>query len=33
MDVETPDEDEPGSIDDWMILFIERERLDFDEVK
>jgi helicase SWR1 len=33
MDVETPEEDEPGSIDDWMILYIERERLDFDEVK
>ena len=26
-------EDEPGSIDDWMILYIERERLDLDEVK
>jgi len=26
-------EDEPGSIDDWMILYIEREKLDLDEVK
>jgi helicase SWR1 len=32
MDIDTPDE-EPGSIDDWMIMFIERERLDLDEVK
>jgi helicase SWR1 len=33
LDVETPEEDEPGSIDDWMVLFIEREGLDMDEVK
>ena len=33
MDGEGPEEDEPGSIDDWMIMFIERERLDLDEVK
>jgi helicase SWR1 len=32
LDVETL-EDEPGSIDDWMVLFIEREGLDMDEVK
>jgi helicase SWR1 len=29
----TEEEEEPGSIDDWMIMFIERERLDLDEVK
>jgi helicase SWR1 len=30
---EEAEEDEPGSIDDWMVMFIERERLDLDEVK
>lgn len=32
-DVDRPEEEEPGSIDDWMVLFIEREGLDMDEVK
>jgi len=33
MDVEPQDEDEPGSVDDWMVMFIQREGLDLDEVK
>ena len=33
MDVDVQEADEPGSIDDWMIMFIEREKLDLDEVK
>jgi helicase SWR1 len=33
MDVDGPEEEEPGSVDDWMVLFIEREGLDLDEVK
>jgi helicase SWR1 len=33
MEIDVPEEVEPGSVDDWMVMFIERERLDLDEVK
>lgn len=33
MDIDGQEETEPGSIDDWMVMFIEREGLDLDEVK
>jgi len=32
-DVAHIEEEEPGSIDDWMVMFVERERLDLDEVR